>query len=404
VAIDTPATIAVIGAGPIGLEAALYGRFLGYDVQILEQGRIAENLLRWGHARMFTPFGMNRSNLGLAAIKAQDPNWKRTDDDAFLMGREFAEHYLVPLSQTDLLSEHLHERSAVMAIGREGLLKGDLAGDETRGDGLFRLLVRSTEESGHVSERIVTADIVIDASGTFGTSNWMGEGGVPAIGELAARSHIDHGLPDVNGRDHGRFASRRVLVVGDGDSAAANVVALAELARHCSDTWITWVTCREPSDDAPGPMTLIADDSLPQRHRIRQQANLLARDDSNHITWMPGTWVDEVTWHGDLDHFRVRLRGRHAEELQVDRVLANVGHRGDSSLFAALQVSLDPVTEASPDGLIHPEPHFYVLGAKSCGRDGRFLIADGLQQIRKLFSIIGDRAELDLYASVMNLT
>ena len=33
-ALDTPASIAVLGAGPIGLEAALYARFLGYDVQI----------------------------------------------------------------------------------------------------------------------------------------------------------------------------------------------------------------------------------------------------------------------------------------------------------------------------------------------------------------------------------
>lgn len=401
-AIDTPATIAVLGAGPIGLEAALYGRFLGYDVQILERGPVAENLMQWGHARMFTPFGMNRSNLGLAAIKAQDPSWRRPEDDAFLTGREFAEQYLLPLSQTDLLNEKLHERSAVVAIGREGLLKADLPGDETRGDGLFRLLVRTTAETGHVSDRVVTADIVIDATGTFGTSNWIGEGGIPAIGELAAQPHIDQGLPDVHGKDHEHFASRSVLVVGDGDSAAANVVALAELARHCPDTWITWITPREPADTKLGPMSLLTEDP-PERSRIRVQANLLARDDRNHVTWRPGTWVEEITWHGDLERFQVRLRGLHAEELEVDRVLANVGCRGDHSLFAALQASLDPITEASPAELIHPEPHFYVLGAKSYGRDGRFLIADGLKQIRKLFSIIGDRAELDLYASVVNL-
>ncbi|MEC9117285.1 MAG: FAD-dependent oxidoreductase, partial [Planctomycetota bacterium] len=33
-AIDTPATIAILGAGPIGLEAALYARFLGYEVTV----------------------------------------------------------------------------------------------------------------------------------------------------------------------------------------------------------------------------------------------------------------------------------------------------------------------------------------------------------------------------------
>ncbi|HVW37886.1 MAG TPA: FAD-dependent oxidoreductase, partial [Pirellulales bacterium] len=47
-AVDTPARIAILGAGPIGLEAALYARYLGYDVDIYERGRAAENLLRWG--------------------------------------------------------------------------------------------------------------------------------------------------------------------------------------------------------------------------------------------------------------------------------------------------------------------------------------------------------------------
>ena len=70
--IETPAKIAVLGAGPIGLEAALYARYLGYDVEIFERGQAAENVLRWGHVRMFSPFHMNRSPLGLAALTAQD--------------------------------------------------------------------------------------------------------------------------------------------------------------------------------------------------------------------------------------------------------------------------------------------------------------------------------------------
>ena len=44
-AIDTPARIAVLGAGPIGLEAALYARFLGYDVDVYERGKVADRNL-----------------------------------------------------------------------------------------------------------------------------------------------------------------------------------------------------------------------------------------------------------------------------------------------------------------------------------------------------------------------
>jgi hypothetical protein len=44
-----------------------------------------------------------------------------------------------------------------------------------------------------------------------------------------------------------------------------------------------------------------------------------------------------------------------------------------------------------------------VLGAKSYGRDARFLISAGLLQIRDLFTIVADRAELDLYANMARL-
>jgi hypothetical protein len=60
---------------------------------------------------------------------------------------------------------------------------------------------------------------------------------------------------------------------------------------------------------------------------------------------------------------------------------------------------LDPAT-TGPQALLNPEPDFYILGAKSYGRNSRFLIATGLKQIRDLFTIIGDREDLDLYTSM----
>jgi hypothetical protein len=400
-AIDTPATIAVIGAGPIGLEAALYGRFLGYDVAIFEQEDVAAHVRRWGHLPMFTPFGKNRSNLGLAAIKAQDANWLRPDDDAILSGNAYLHDYLLPLAQTDLLSDHLHLHSEVIAVGRESLLKGDLADGETRGDGLFRLLIRSTDLSSGMKERTFAADIVIDTSGVFGTPNWLGEGGMPAVGETAARSHIEYGLPDFE-KEHARYAGKQVLVVGDGDSAATNVVALAELARHSPDTWITWLTCRELSDKQASPLSMLENDLLPARSRLRTIANALAQDDSNHITWLKESWVDGLVWHSDLDHFQVRLKGQE-DELQIDRIIANVGYRPNFQPLGDLHLSVDAFTEATPAALLLAEPNLYVLGAKSQGRTSQFTIEAGLNQIRDLYRILGDRTTLDLYASVINL-
>ena len=46
--------IAIIGAGPIGLEAAAYARRLGHEVTVYERGRVGENVGRWGHVVMFS--------------------------------------------------------------------------------------------------------------------------------------------------------------------------------------------------------------------------------------------------------------------------------------------------------------------------------------------------------------
>lgn len=42
--LDPPGSIAVIGAGPLGVEAALYGRYLGYDVTLIESVSVGASL------------------------------------------------------------------------------------------------------------------------------------------------------------------------------------------------------------------------------------------------------------------------------------------------------------------------------------------------------------------------
>src|SRR5919201_5949508 len=86
--------IAVLGAGPVGLEAALYARRLNLPVTVYERGRVGEHLLRWGHVRLFSPFGMNSTPLGRAAVQADDPRHEFPADDALLTGREHVARYL----------------------------------------------------------------------------------------------------------------------------------------------------------------------------------------------------------------------------------------------------------------------------------------------------------------------
>ena len=391
-----------MGAGPIGLETALYARYLGYDVDLYERGVVAEHIEQWGHVPMFTRFGLNRSTLGLAALEAQDSAWQAPDDDAVLTGHEYRRRYLLPLAESDLLVDSVHLRTEVLAIGREGWLKGAGAGSEERADSDFRLLLRSTDDGGHVHERFATAEAVLDTTGTYGCHNWLGPDGLPALGERAAAPHVEYGLPDVLGRDRDRYAGRNVLLVGDGESAWTTLVALAELASQAPDTWVTWVT-RGNLDQAAACQSL-SDERLFGCRRLFERAQHLAADDSNHVTHLPESAVESLIWHGDLDRFAVRLCGANNGELEFHRVVANVGYRGDARIYDELQLDVCPALGAprpgQSGGLATSEPDFYVLGAKSQGRNSRFLIADGLRQIQQVFAVIGDRAELDLYSTV----
>jgi prepilin-type processing-associated H-X9-DG protein len=104
--------------------------------------------------------------------------------------------------------------------------------------------------------------------------------------------------------------------------------------------------------------------------------------------------------------FHIELGGASAGTLEADEIIANVGFRPNSQLYEELQVPECCATQSTmklAESLVHPEPNFYILGAKSYGRKSNFLFADGLTQIREVFTIIGDRTTLDLYASAHDL-
>jgi thioredoxin reductase len=392
-AVDSPARIAVVGAGPIGLEAALYARYLGYTVDLYERGRTVEHLLRQGHVTWFTPWDMNVSPLGAAALQAQDENWKPARADERLTCRELAERYFLPLAQSDLLIDGLLEQTEVVGIGREGLLRADFAGDERRTDVPFRLLLREVDGA----ERVEHADVVLDCSGTLGTPNYCGNGGLPALGELACRKRIEYEISDAAGANRDRYLGRRTLVVGAGHAAATSVTVLAALFAANPQTQITWATRREAEGNEP--IVTIADDPFPARAALADQANLLAAASSGPVEHLPQTHVEAVSFDEATQTFAVELGGRGGGHRTFDCVVANVGHRADASLFCELQAGDVPDDAEPGTPLSFVEPDFYVLGAKTFGRAPGFNLAIGREQIRVLFTILGDREGLNLYAT-----
>ncbi|HEU5182872.1 MAG TPA: NAD(P)-binding domain-containing protein [Candidatus Polarisedimenticolia bacterium] len=405
-----PLRIAILGAGPIGIEAALYAQELGHDVFVLEKGRIGENLSRWGHVTLFSPFEMNRTALGLAALGAGGMDDLPSGEEA-LSGFEHLRRYLLPLARLPRLANLIFEDHRVVTVGKEGLLKGEKIADADRLEAPFRILVETA-----AGEKIFHADRVIDATGTYGNPRHMGAGGIPAPGERAAAEIISYDLDDPLERDRGRYAGRRTLLVGGGLSAATSALAWRTLASDDPSTSLLWVTRTE----AELPYAPIPGDPLRRRAALVEEANRIAAARTGGIRHLPHRRVDSL--RRDNGSWRVRVLGpAGSEELRVDRILANVGYRPDESLYSELQIHScyassgpmklaaallesaagsdclsQPATES--ETLQNPEPGFFILGAKSYGRNSAFLLRNGFDQIRGAFQLIEERPDLDLYA------
>ena len=124
----------------------------------------------------------------------------------------------------------------------------------------------------------------------------------------------------------------------------------------------------------------------------------------------PGRGVASVLAY-ERNGNRVRVVLGDGSILDVDRVLALVGYRPDLAMTRELQVhycytsegpmKLAAAVDSSGGGdclaqvahgtesLRNPEPDFFVLGAKSYGRNPQFLLSIGHQQVRDAFQLMG---------------
>jgi thioredoxin reductase len=403
----------VLGAGPIGIETALYAARLGYDVRVLESGRAGGHVRSWGHVTMFSPWSMITSPLGLRVL-ARAGKRLFADPSSRPTGLEFVRRYLEPLAKSGPLAGRVREATRAVAVGRQGLTKGDLIGDPARAKAPFRVLA-----DGRDGETIHTADLVVDATGTFGRHRWLGDGGIPAPGEREAARLIDYGPVDLAGARARDFAGRRVLLVGAGHSAATSALALTGLVRRHPATWVVWAF-----RGATRPLyARLPADPLRARDRLAEAANALAEGAIPQIEPLPGAVVEEIRRPAGRRPARLEVvlrRGGRSLLVEIDRIIANVGYGPERSIYAELQVHECYATAgpmrlaaallgegaggdclrqpvATADLLANPEPGFYILGSKSFGRNSGFLIRFGLDQVRALFAGCRSDPALDLY-------
>lgn len=399
--------LAIIGGGPVGLEAAARAARTGLATVLFEAGALADHVRAWGWLRLFSPFEWNAGPAGLEVLRGREAELPAAG--TLLTGAELRTYYLLPLAAALRSRVEVREGARVRDVARADRLKGEALGEAARAEEPFRLLV---EEGGVETE--VFARAVFDCSGTYGRPNWAGPGGTPAIGERSARRAIEYRIPDAFGAQRGRYAARRTLLLGSGHSAATTACALAALARAVPGTRFTWA-----SREAHGvPLRAIPDDPLPERVKLTRRANAIAAEPPPDCEWLSRSRLLAVR-PADARGLEVDLEiDGEIRRDRFDRIVANVGYEPDDRVYRQLQVhvcyaSLGPMGVSAallaaqgppgdapadccigadalgPETLRNPEPDFFILGAKSFGKNSAFLMRTGYEQVADAFSLLG---------------
>lgn len=403
----SPPRLAILGAGPTGLEAALAAARTGHPFTLYEAGdAVAAHVRDWGHVHLFSPWELDVSPRARARLAEQ--GIEVPTDGVCPTGAELVERVLAPLAELPEIRPGLRLGTRVVAVGREGLLKHEEIGTAERSRRPFRLLVRDADGR----ESVEHADIVLDCTGSYAIPNALGDGGIPAPGERALEEQrpeaLVHRIPDVE-REEEAWAGRTVLLVGAGHSAQTAARDLARLAARKPGAEVIWVLRPETPAFEPIP-----NDSLPERSKLIELAGKLARGKTPGIEVRTGVVVEAV---GPAQNGRVRVVLRRTdgrqESVEVDRILALTGSVGDHLLYRQLQVhecyatsgpmklaaallgeaggSADCLTQSShgAETLVNPEPGFFLLGSKSYGRNSTFLMRVGWQQVEEVFGLLG---------------
>jgi hypothetical protein len=410
-------TVAIIGAGPIGLAAAAHALEQGLKPIVLEAGpEVGHAVRQWQHVQLFSPweYNVDRASEWLLAATG----WNSPDPKVYATGAELIERYLEPLATKTPLKEIVHTSSRVTAISRVGF-------DKLKSKGREAAPFELRYQNGRGPETL-RADAIIDASGTWFSPNPAGANGLSAIGEIEAAARIAYGMPDVLGKERRRYAGKRVAVLGAGHSAIGALIDLTRLAADAPGTEAIWVLRGNNPAKAFGGG---ANDKLAARGEFGAQFAALYA--SGKIKVETQFNVSHIDVEGD----QLRLGagsascGRH---IISNELIVATGLRSDLALLRELRIRLDPAIECPPGlahlidpnehscGTVRPhgacelaqdEPGFYFAGMKSYGRAPTFLMITGYEQVRSITAeIAGDheaaaRGELVLpETGVCNLT
>ena len=365
--------VLVIGAGPIGLAAALIATNRGYDVTVLEGDDVGASSRTWGATRFFTPLSMNVTPRMVNVIprcedRAEFPPYGG-DSAAFtrgmtdlLTGPEYVDRILLPLAAR----LNVRTKTRVVSITRRGLTRTDFADHPLRAEKPFRIFTDGDE--------VFEADVVLDATGSSSP--------IPLPARGTSTADMIRTLGQLESRKD-ELREKSVLVVGHGHSAAHAVSLL-----HDARVPFRWAV-RTPNHR---PCEEIANDPLPERKRVVTIANDLARA-------IP---VERRAMIESIDGRDVVLSGN--RRVEADVIVALTGYRPLNGFTTELALDVSPINEGgarlyraiskitdclsvptlTKDDLASGEANYFFVGARAYGRSRTFLLQNGFAQVEAI--------------------
>jgi thioredoxin reductase len=396
---DRHKTIAIIGAGPVGLAAAAHALERGLEPLVLEAGpAIGHAVRQWSHVRMFSPWEYNIDDAARRLLVST--GWNSPDPAHYPTGGELVEHYLEPLATRTALKNYIQTSSRVTAISRAGFDKVKTKGRE---DARFELHYQNG-----AGPKTMRADAVIDASGSWSSPNAAGANGLAAIGEAETRGRIVYAMPDVLGIERRRYAGKTIAVLGSGHSAVGTLIDLVRLRDEVAGTKVVWILRGDKPEKAFGGGV---NDKLAARGELGMAFARLVRE--RRLEVEAGFRVSHLSMQGD--HLRIGAEAAACgRAVLVDELIVATGFRPDLSFLRELRVAPDPALECppmlaplidpnehscgtvQPHGaleLAQPEAGFYFAGMKSYGRAPTFLMRTGYEQVRSIVAYIAGDLE-----------
>ena len=181
-------TVAIIGAGPVGLAAAAHVLERGLEPHRARSRRPSATPCGNGamcvcgawlpRMPMFSPWEYNIDKAAERLLATT--GWNSPEPDQYPTGAEMVERYLEPLATQPALKPHIHTSSRVTGISRVGFDKLKTKGPRT---GAVRNPVPERERP-----EIVKADAVIDISGYLALAESGGR-------EWSSRDRRERGRP-----------------------------------------------------------------------------------------------------------------------------------------------------------------------------------------------------------------